>query len=328
MPDSAERWVALSALVAGLAVPGMARADENGVPFWLSGQQASFAAVPATPGWGLTLLPYGYSGNAGGNASFPRGNGVASSLDAQLVLGVALISFAPETKVLGGQLNLGVAVVPGVSETSASATAAFGGIPVPRNVSQSIAGFGDLYPIASIAWNQGVNNYMTYVTGDIPVGAYSATNLANLGIGHGAIDAGGAYTYFNPKTGREFSVTGGATFNFQNPATDYTNGVDLHLDWEASQFITQQVHVGLVGYVHQQITPDQYPTAGLAGAARARLLGSFESAVASVGPEVGFFFKFGAKQAYLNLRGYDEFWAQNRVKGYAGFATLHLPLGG
>jgi hypothetical protein len=41
---------------------------------------------------------------------------------------------------------------------------------------------------------------MTYVTGDIPVGAYDPTRLANLGIGHGAIDGGGGYTYFNPRS--------------------------------------------------------------------------------------------------------------------------------
>ena len=29
----------------------------------------------------------------------------------------------------------------------------------------------------------------------------------------------------------------------------------------------------------------------------------------------------------FNLRGYWEFWAQNRVEGYALFATLSIPLG-
>jgi hypothetical protein len=28
--------------------------------------------------------------------------------------------------------------------------------------------------------------YMTYITGDVPVGAYDSTRLANVGIGHGA----------------------------------------------------------------------------------------------------------------------------------------------
>ena len=32
-----------------------ARADEGGVPFWFSGQYASLAAVPATPGWSLPM---------------------------------------------------------------------------------------------------------------------------------------------------------------------------------------------------------------------------------------------------------------------------------
>ena len=36
----------------------------------------------------------------------------------------------------------------------------------------------------------GVNNYMVYGTGDIPVGDYNSARLANLGLGHGAIDGG------------------------------------------------------------------------------------------------------------------------------------------
>jgi hypothetical protein len=44
--------------------------------------------------------------------------------------------------------------------------------------SDSVWGFTDLYPVASIAWNSGVHNWMTYVTGDIPVGAYDSKRLA------------------------------------------------------------------------------------------------------------------------------------------------------
>ena len=57
-----------------------------------------------------------------------------------------------------------------------------------------MTGFGDVLPIATLRWNNGVHNYMTYITGDIPVGAYDSTRLSNIGIGHGAIDAGGGYT--------------------------------------------------------------------------------------------------------------------------------------
>src|SRR5258706_13307231 len=68
----------------------------------------------------------------------------------------------------------------------------------------SLVSYGDLIPTANLRWNQGVNNYMVYVTGDVPVGDYRPERLANLGIGHGAIDAGGGYTYFNPATGMNY----------------------------------------------------------------------------------------------------------------------------
>jgi hypothetical protein len=33
---------------------------------------------------------------------------------------------------------------------------------------------------------------MAYITGDIPVGSYDPNRLSAIGIGHGAIDGGGA----------------------------------------------------------------------------------------------------------------------------------------
>jgi hypothetical protein len=39
---------------------------------------------------------------------------------------------------------------------------------------------------------------MTYITGGVPVGLYNAQNLADLGIGHNAVD-----TYLDQQTGRE-----------------------------------------------------------------------------------------------------------------------------
>ena len=87
------------------------------------------------------------------------------------------------------------------------------------------AGIGQFYPMMSLKWNNGVHNWMTYVTGDIPVGAYDPNRLANLGIGHGAIDGGGGYTYLNPATGHEFSGVAGFTYNFKNQDTQYQNGI-------------------------------------------------------------------------------------------------------
>src|SRR5262245_66284551 len=81
---------------------------------------------------------------------------------------------------------------------------------------------------------------MTYMLGDVAVGAYDSTRLSNIVIGHGAIDAGAGYTYLNPQTGHEFSGVLGFTYNFTNQSTQYQNGVDMHFDWGASQFLTKQ----------------------------------------------------------------------------------------
>jgi hypothetical protein len=156
---------------------------------------------------------------------------------------------------------------------------------------------------------------MTYVTGDIPVGTYDSSRLANFGIGHGAVDGGVGYTYFNPQTGHEFSVVSGLTYNLKNTDTDYRNGVDWHLDWALSQFLSKQLHVGAVGYFYSQLTADK-------GAPL--ILGDDKSRVIGVGPQIGYLFPAGNMQGYLNLKGYREFDAQNRPEGWNVWLTLAI----
>jgi hypothetical protein len=181
-------------------------------------------------------------------------------------------------------------------------------------ISDSVTGFGDVWPIATLRWNNGVHNYMTYITGDIPVGAYDSTRLSNIGIGHGAIDAGGGYTYLNPQTGHEFSGELGFTYNFTNQSTPYQNGVDMHFDWGASQFITKQFLVGAVGYVYQEVGCDT---------GSGNRVGCFKSQVVGAGPQLGFIIPLTTEtQGYLNLRSYWEFANQNRPDGWNAWVTF------
>ena len=180
-------------------------------------------------------------------------------------------------------------------------------------ISDTTWGFGDLVPQFALQWNAGVHNYMTYITGDIPVGAYQSTRLSNIGIGHGAIDAGGGYTYFNPQTGHEFSGVLGFTYNFINNSTQYQNGVDMHFDWGASQFLSKQVMVGLVGYVYKELGCDS---------GSGDRVGCFQSQVVGVGPQIGFLFPVGDMQGYLNFKAYGEFAAENRPAGWNTWVTF------
>ena len=185
---------------------------------------------------------------------FTRGDSVALGLKSRLPLLLAQPTYAPDTKLLGGQLAVGVGFGYGKNTTQADVSVSPRGIELDR--SDSVWGFTDLYPVVSLAWSSGVHNWMTYLTGDIPVGAYDSKRLANIGIGHGAIDAGGGYTYLNQQNGREFSAVLGFTYNFENTSTNYKNGIDSHLDWAASQFLSANWEVGVVGYVYYQLTGD------------------------------------------------------------------------
>jgi hypothetical protein len=157
---------------------------------------------------------------------------------------------------------------------------------------------------------------MAYTMLGVPVGKYDADDLANIGTNHWAVDLGGGYTYFNPGNGREFSATLGFTYNFENPDTDYQNGIDAHLDLGASQFVTDQMHIGLVGYVFYQLTGDSGDGA---------VLGDFKSKVNGLGPQLGYMFKMGEKDAYFNIKAYWEFGADHRPEGWNGWLTLSIP---
>jgi hypothetical protein len=318
------------AFAAVASMPRIAMADEGGVSFWLPGNFGSLAAVPQQPGWSLATVYYHTSLSAGGDLSLSREFTVRripanltanlnANLNATGDLALVVPSYVFATPVLGGQAAISMASIYGRTSTSLAGTLSgslatpLGSIAFMRSdsFSDSVTGFGDLYPQATLKWNQGLYNFMTYLTGDIPVGAYDSTRLSNIGIGHGALDGGGGYTYFNPQTGRELSAVTGLTYNFTNQSTDYRNGVDWHLDWGASQFLSEQVHVGGVGYFFQQLSGDS-----------GGRLGDFKSRVIGIGPQIGFIFPVGNMQGYLNFKGYKEFDEEHRAAGWNGWVTF------
>ena len=221
--------------------------------------------------------------------------------------------------VLGGQLTLDMTSIVGVNTVGliGTLTSSVGPISVTRSgaIRNSVSGFGDLYPKATLRWNSGVNNYMTYLTGDVPVGAYNSNRLANLGIGHGAIDGGGGYTYLDPATGHEFSAVTGLTYNFVNTSTDYQNGIDWHLDWGASQFLSKTAFIGAVGYFYEQITADK---------GSLPILGPVESGVIGIGPQLGFIIPAGEENIYLNFKAYQEFDSHDRPAGWDAWVTFSI----
>lgn len=290
-------------------------ADESGASVWLPGQFASFAAVPGDPGLSLELLYYHRQASAAAGRTFPVGGSIVASIATTENYVFVTPTYTFADPVLHGQLALGVTFLPGTVDTSIGATLTGpGGNGLSAGRSDVAGGMGDVYPLATLKWNAGSQNFMAYTMGSIPAGVYDPNRLAGLGVGHWAIDGGFGYTFANT-SGIEASVTLGLTYNFVNPQTQYQSGLDGHLDWGASYSPTESLYLGAVGYFYNQLGPDGGPGARL---------GAFESKVIGVGPQIGYAFSIGHMQLDVNLRGYAEFAAENRPGGWNIWFTLGL----
>jgi hypothetical protein len=324
------RLLALAIGAAASLIPGAALADEGGVSFWLPGLYGSLAAVPTGPGWSYFSFLYNTNVRGGADVATAREITIGRfnptlnlSLNASLNNDTAVMwinpSYAFASPVLGGQLSLGMGGFVGYGTTSLSGTVTASippfGFVRSDSISDNATGVGDLYPQASLKWHQGNNNFMIYGTGDIPVGTYSSSSLTNFGIGHGAADAGVGYTHLDQTTGHEFSAVAGFTYNLTNTHTNYQNGVDFHLDWGASQYLSKQLFIGVVGYLYDQVSADS---------GSGDMVGPFESRVVGVGPQIGYLFPLGDLQGYLNLKGYGEFDAQHRPSGFNVWLTFAI----
>jgi hypothetical protein len=327
------RGALLLAVAIGAAaslIPGASLADEGGVSFWLPGLYGSLAAVPTGPGWSDFNFLYNTNVRGGADVATAREITIGRfnptlniNLNASLNNDTGLMwinpTYAFASPVLGGQLALGIGGFVGAGHTSLSGTVTASIPPFTfvrsDSLSDSVAGNGDLYPIATLKWHQGNDNFMVYGTGDIPVGTYSSSSLANLGIGHGAVDGGAGYTYLDETKGHEFTAVGGFTYNLINTSTNYQNGVDFHLDWGASQYLSKQFFIGAVGYLYDQVSADS---------GSGDRVGAFESRVVGVGPQIGYLFPVGDMQGYLNLKGYGEFDAQHRASGFNVWLTFAI----
>ena len=294
-----------------------AKADQGGLSFWLPGVFGSLAAVPGVPGWAFTTIYLHLEESATGGKNFVQGASIVAGLKARSDVVAYGPTYVFATPVLGGQASISLFNAAGHVDAGISATLTGPmGATISGTKTDERTTFADVFWQGALKWNQGVHNTMIYATGNIQSGTYDPTRLANLGFGWVAVDGGAGYTYFDQKTGHEFSAVAGLTYNFINPDIQYQNGIDFHLDWGASQFLSKNFQVGLAGYFFQQLTGDS----GLGAK-----LGPFKTRVTGIGPQVGFIFPVAqGYQGYLNLKGYKDLAVENRPEGWTAWVTLAI----
>ena len=133
--------------------------------------------------------------------------------------------------------------------------------------------------------------------------------------------------------GWDVGARGVLSFNTRNKDNGYYSGNMFNVDWQAMKFVTEDVRVGLQGYLVRQLNRDTCK-AGI-GVANAQCSQSFNlsnaavatgnrTSVNAVGPAVAWLKNGG--EFLLEGKFIKEFNAKNRLEGDAFWLTLSKPL--
>jgi hypothetical protein len=209
---------------------------------------------------------------------------------------------------LGGRFAVGGYLPLGYASYSAS----IGGV---RRFQDEFA-LGDMGIIpASFYWSSG--NFQSNLYGLIiaPTGEYDINNLVNIGRNYWSLDLVAAMTWFNPETGTEFSVVPGLMFNAENPDTNYRTGTEFHMDFMFNQFVSEDLAIGLHGYVYQQISGDSGSGA---------LLGDFKGEAFGIGPAISWIPKSAGGNVALSASWVHDVHSKNRLSGDYGAISFSI----
>lgn len=163
----------------------------------------------------------------------------------------------------------------------------------------------------------------------LPTGDYDATQRANSGFGN--------FFTFRPSVQYAFVGDGwdvGArlvlSFNTRNKENGYRTGNILNIDYQVMKFVTEDIRVGLQGYVVEQFTKDSQDLTGYSLSQQATLATSADLSTGNkmrayaAGPAVAWLANGG--EFMLEGKFLKEFGAKNRTEGQAFWLTLSKPL--
>jgi len=304
---------AWSLLVMLHIMPCAANAAEGGASFYLLGSRGPMAGLTPPPGVYYQNDLYYYSGNAGPGVELELGGQLVANVDGKIIVDMSTGLWVSPWQVLGGNLAFAATIPIGGPHIDGEI------VPSPLSTSDSITTFGDPVLGSFIGWHAGNFHWQAGVSVNVPIGDYHEGDLANMSFNHWATDLFAAGTWFDPTTGLELSAVAGITFNGENPATDYTNGTEFHIEWAIDQHLSKSFDFGIVGYYYDQLTSDT-------GAGVPEVLDGFEGRVAAVGATAGFTFKVGETPVSTRLKYFHEFAVENRLEGDSVFLTISLPL--
>lgn len=184
-------------------------------------------------------------------------------------------------------------------------------------------GFGDLEISPVLHWELGDNQAISLApTIVLPTGQYDKNKAVNPGYGN-------FYT-FRPSVqygyigdGWDVGARAVLSFNTRNKDTDYKSGNMFNLDFQLMKFITEDLRLGVQGYVVQQISDDSSDNAAVQAAIDA--VDGNRMRTFSLGPSLAWIKNGG--EMMIEGKFLREFASRNRTEGTAYWLTISKPFG-
>jgi hypothetical protein len=279
----------------------VAEAAEGASSHYLPGANGDiFLAVPPGPGFQVANTLWYQSGDA--PAAVLEGQ-VDLNLDISVFLNLTALTYTFEQPVFGGTYTIGAVIPFGHADLDATVTGPAGG---KSRTTEDSFNLSDIAMIPfQMNWASGPWSFKIAEIIVAPTGAYSTSNLVNLGRNYWSFDTVGAVTWFDPEMGMELSVAPGIMVNTENSSTDYQTGTEFHVDFTLNQFLSPSFALGIRGYYYDQITDDSG-----AGA----LLGDFQSDSFGAGPGFVWMPGFGGGKLTVLGKWMHDFTAENRFE--------------
>ncbi len=264
-------------------------------------------ATPPKPGFQVANTLWYQSGTAA--AAVLEGR-IDLDLDVTTFLDLLAVTYTFEKTVLGGTYTIGALVPFGSSNLDATLTGPGGGQLGTTDGSFNISDVA-LIPV-QLNWASGKWSYRVAEIMVAPTGAYSLSNLVNLGRNYWSFDTVGAVTWFDPDRGTEVSIAPGVMANTSNSDTDYRTGTEFHVDFTMTQFISSTFALGVRGYYYKQLSGDSGDGA---------LLGDFKSDSFGAGPGFVWIPESGGGRLTFLGKWVHDFSAENRFEADYGTIT-------
>ena len=279
---------------------------EGGIGRPISGASINFYAglVPPAPGLIVGVAEQYYPGSIGG--AVPIGNFT-------LNLGLDMkASFTPVSVVYiwptpWKEVNFASVIAFPITYLEVKARVTLG--PLTREVKDSNSGLFDLFftPVIASYHISQTDHIAFAVSFWAPTGDYDPNRLATLSTNTWTFVPALAYTKIFPAANIELSGYWALTFDTENTATNYQNGVLSDLEATAIKRFKCGAGVGLIGSWIEQLNDDTGPTA--------ERVHGFSGRAFGVGPILTYSTKLGKHNLDFNARWVHEFENRNRVEG-------------